>query len=358
MLASAWNNGRVNSSHALPNFSSDYQEGAHARVLDALVATNMEQSSGYGTDEHCGRARGLIREACQAPDADVYFLVGGTQTNATVIDAILLPWQGVIAPNTGHINMHEAGIVERGGHKILDVPAVDGKINAADVERICSAWEGDGARDHMIAPALVYISQPTEYGTLYSLEELEELSAVCRERDLKLFVDGARLAYALASPANDVTLADLARLTDVFYIGGTKCGTLFGEAVVMPDPKRSPHFFTIMKQHGALLAKGRLLGIQFETLFTDDLYLRIGENAIRAADTIRTFLDSHGYEQYFMAPTNQIFIVLENTRYAELSKKITFGFWEKKDDSHTVVRIATDWATTPENVEKLLQALA
>ena len=174
----------MNSSPALPNFSSDYQEGAHARVLDALVATNMEQSSGYGTDEHCEHARDLIREACQAPDADVYFLVGGTQTNATVIDAILLPWQGVIAPHTGHINMHEAGIVERGGHKILDTPAVEGKINAADVERICSAWEGDGARDHMIAPALVYISQPTEYGTLYSLRELEELSAVCRERGL------------------------------------------------------------------------------------------------------------------------------------------------------------------------------
>ena len=273
----------MNSSYALPNFSSDYQEGAHARVLDALVATNMEQTSGYGTDEHCERARDLIRGACAVPDADVYFLVGGTQTNATVIDAILLPWQGVIAPNTGHINMHEAGIVERGGHKILDTPAVDGKICAADVERIYSAWEGDGARDQMIAPALVYISQPTEYGTLYSLKELEALSAVCRKRDLKLFVDGACLAYALASPANDVTLADLARLTDVFYIGGTKCGALFGEAVVIPEHGSIRQFVTQVKQHGALLAKGRLLGVQFEALFEDDLYVRIGAPAVEAS---------------------------------------------------------------------------
>ena len=205
---------------------------------------------------------------------------------------------------------------------------------------------------------MVYISQPTEYGTLYTKQEMTAISAVCREYHIPLYVDGARLAYALACKENDVTLADLAQLCDVFYIGGTKCGALFGEAVVIPDPKRSPHFFTIMKQHGALLAKGRLLGIQFETLFTDDLYLQIGENAIRAADTIRAFLSSHGYEHYFTAPTNQIFIVLENTCYAALSKKIAFGFWEKKDDSHTVVRIATDWATTPENVEKLLQALA
>ena len=200
----------MTSAAVIPNFSSDYQEGAHQKVLDALVATNMEQSSGYGTDKHCERARDLIRKACNAPNADVHFLVGGTQTNATIIDAILLPWQGVIAPHTGHINMHEAGIVERGGHKILDIPAKDGKISAADVKRIYSAWEGDGARDHMIAPALVYISQPTEYGTLYSLKELEELSAACREHGLKLFVDGARLAYALTSPANDVSMADLA----------------------------------------------------------------------------------------------------------------------------------------------------
>ena len=340
------------------SFSSDYMEGAHPAIIQRLVQTNMEQTTGYGTDEYCERARALIRKACECPEAAVHFLVGGTQTNATVIDALLNRYEGVIAAETGHVAVHEAGAIEFGGHKVLTLACDKGKITATSVKQYLQDFYADGNYEHMVHPGMVYISQPTEYGTLYSKQEMTAISAVCREYHIPLYVDGARLAYALACKENDVTLADLAALCDAFYIGGTKCGTLFGEAVVIPDPKRSPHFFTIMKQHGALLAKGRLLGIQFETLFTDDLYLRIGENAIRAADTIRTFLDSHGYEQYFMAPTNQIFIVLENTRYAELSKKITFGFWEKKDDAHTVVRIATDWATTPENVEKLLQALA
>ena len=340
------------------SFASDYMEGAHPAIIQRLVQTNMEQTSGYGTDEYCERARSFVRKACECPEAAVHFLVGGTQTNATVIDALLNRYEGVIAAQTGHVAVHEAGAIEFGGHKVLTLACDKGKITAASVKRYLQDFYADGNYEHMVHPGMVYISQPTEYGTLYTKQEMNAISAVCREYHIPLYVDGARLAYALACKENDITLADLATLCDAFYIGGTKCGALFGEAVVIPDPKRSPHFFTIMKQHGALLAKGRLLGIQFETLFTDDLYLRIGENAIRTADTIRTFLDSHGYEQYFTAPTNQIFIVLENTRYAELSKKIAFGFWEKKDDSHTVVRIATDWATTPENVEKLLQALA
>ena len=340
------------------SFASDYTEGAHPAIIQRLVQTNMEQTAGYGTDEYCERARSLIGKACECPEAAVHFLVGGTQTNATVIDALLNRYEGVIAAETGHIAVHEAGAIEFGGHKVLPLACGKGKITAASVKRYLQNFYADGNYEHMVHPGMVYISQPTEYGTLYSKQEMSAINAVCREYHIPLYVDGARLAYALACKENDVTLADLATLCDAFYIGGTKCGALFGEAVVIPDPKRSPHFFTIMKQHGALLAKGRLLGIQFETLFTDDLYLHIGENAIRAADTIRAFLASHGYEQYFTAPTNQIFIVLDNTRYAELSKKITFGFWEKKDDSHTVVRIATDWATTQENVEKLLQALA
>lgn len=348
----------MNSSHAQPNFSSDYQEGAHGRVLDALVATNMEQTSGYGTDEHCERARDLIRQACCAPDSDVFFLVGGTQTNATVIDAILLPWQGVIAPNTGHINIHEAGIVERGGHKILDVPARDGKINASDVERIYSAWEGDGARDHMIAPALVYISQPTEYGTLYTCRELEELSRVCRERDLKLFVDGARLAYALASPANDVTLADLARLTDVFYIGGTKCGALFGEAVVIPERGSIRQFVTQMKQHGALLAKGRLLGVQFEALFEDGLYLTIGEAAVAATARIRAALKRAGYVVAMDSPTNLTFVALDQAGHERLSRKVHYGIWETLPDGRLLARVGTSWATPEEDVVAFEEALA
>ena len=340
------------------SFASDYMEGAHPAIIQRLVQTNMEQTSGYGTDEYCERARSFVRKACECPEAAVHFLVGGTQTNATVIDALLNRYEGVIAAETGHIAVHEAGAIEFGGHKVLTLACDKGKITAASVKRYLQDFYADGNYEHMVHPGMVYISQPTEYGTLYTKQEMSAISAVCREYHIPLYVDGARLAYGLACKENDVTLADLATLCDAFYIGGTKCGALFGEAVVIPNPKRSPHFFTIMKQHGALLAKGRLLGIQFETLFTDDLYLHIGENAIRTADTIRTFLASHGYEQYFIAPTNQIFIVLENTRYAELSKTITFGFWEKKDDSHTVVRIATDWATTQENVEKLLQALA
>ena len=340
------------------SFASDYMEGAHPAIIQRLVQTNMEQTSGYGTDEYCERARSFVRKACECPEAAVHFLVGGTQTNATVIDALLNRYEGVIAAQTGHVAVHEAGAIEFGGHKVLTLACDKGKITAASVKRYLQNFYADGNYEHMVHPGMVYISQPTEYGTLYSKQEMSAINAVCREYHIPLYVDGARLAYALACKENDVTLADLATLCDAFYIGGTKCGALFGEAVVIPDPKRSPHFFTIMKQHGALLAKGRLLGIQFETLFTDDLYLHIGENAIRTADTIRAFLASHGYEQYFTAPTNQIFIVLDNTRYAELSKKITFGFWEKKEDSHTVVRIATDWATTQENVEKLLQALA
>ena len=339
-------------------FASDYMEGAHPAIIERLVQTNMEQTAGYGTDEYCERARTLIRNICKSPKAAVHFLVGGTQTNATVIDALLHQYEGVIAAQTGHVAVHEAGAIEFGGHKVLPIVCDKGKITAAAVTQYLQDFYADGNYEHMVHPGMVYISQPTEYGTLYTKQEITALSEVCRAYHIPLYVDGARLAYALASKENDVTLADLAALCDAFYIGGTKCGALFGEAVVIPDPQRSPHFFTIMKQHGALLAKGRLLGIQFETLFTDDLYLRIGENAIRTADTIRAFLTEHGYEQYFVAPTNQIFIVLENTRYAELSQKISFSFWEKKDDAHTVVRIATDWATTDENVEKLLQALA
>ena len=312
------------------SFASDYMEGAHPAIIQRLVQTNMEQTTGYGTDEYCERARSLIRKACECPAAAVHFLVGGTQTNATVIDALLNRYEGVIAAETGHVAVHEAGAIEFGGHKVLSIACDKGKITAASVKRYLQDFYADGNYEHMVYPGMVYISQPTEYGTLYSKQEMTAISAVCREYHIPLYVDGARLAYALACKENDVTLADFATLCDAFYIGGTKCGALFGEAVVIPDPKRSPHFFTIMKQHGALLAKGRLLGIQFETLFTDDLYLRIGENAIRTADTIRSFLASHGYEQYFTAPTNQIFIVLENTRYAELLKKLHSDFGKRK----------------------------
>ena len=338
-------------------FASDYMEGAHPAILEKLTETNLEKTVGYGFDPYCESARKKIREACQAPKAAVHFLVGGTQTNATVIDALLRSYQGVIAADTGHISTHEAGAIELGGHKVLTLPHQLGKLRAEDIRRYMEQFFADENHEHEVMPAMVYVSQPTEYGTLYSRQELEEIRRVCLDYSLKLYVDGARLAYALSCRENDLLLPDLARLTDAFYIGGTKCGALFGEAVVLPDPDLIPGFFTIIKQHGALLAKGRLLGIQFETLFTDDLYLKIGQNAIQMADRIRAALDEKGYRQYYVTPTNQIFVVLNQAQIDRFSKLVEYGFWEKTDEEHTVVRFATSWATTPEDTEALIRLL-
>lgn len=339
-------------------FASDYMEGAHPSIMTRLTDTNMWKTQGYGTDPFSQSARSKIRAACGCPDAEVHFLVGGTQTNATVIDAVLKSYQGVIAADSGHISTHEAGAIELGGHKVLTLPQKLGKISAADIQALLSNYQNDANHDHMVMPGMVYLSHPTEYGTLYSLEELRSISGVCRKNGLPLYLDGARLAYALACPQNDVTLHDLAALCDVFYIGGTKCGALFGEAIVIPQKDFIPQFFTIMKQHGALLAKGRLLGIQFDTLFTDDFYLRIGTPAILAAEKVRKALLHLGYPLCFESPTNQLFAVMENTKMAELAKKVAFGFWEKVDDTHTVVRFCTSWATNEGDVEKLIKILA
>ncbi|MFL0198100.1 threonine aldolase family protein [Clostridium sp. WILCCON 0269] len=323
-----------------------------------LTDTNLLKAQGYGTDLFSQSARNKIREACGCPSAEVHFLVGGTQTNATVIDAVLKSYQGVIAANSGHISVHEAGAIEFGGHKVLTLPQKLGKITATDIQTLLSDYRNDANHDHTVMPGMVYLSHPTEYGTLYTREELRLISKVCRKNGIPLYLDGARLAYALACPENDITLQDLAELCDVFYIGGTKCGALFGEAVVIPRKNFIPHFFTIMKQHGALLAKGRLLGIQFDTLFTNDLYLHIGKPAIVTAEQIRCALMGHGYQPYFESPTNQVFVVLENTRMTELAEKVEFSFWEKYDDTHTVVRFATSWATNEADVEELLKILA
>ena len=340
------------------SFASDYMEGAHPAIMERLMDTNMLKTAGYGLDEFTESAKDKIRSACGAPEADVYFLVGGTQTNATVIDAILRPYQGVIAPETGHISVHEAGAIEFGGHKVLALPHTNGKIFAKDIETFIKSYWQDGNHEHMVMPGMVYISQPTEYGTLYSLEELKDISRVCRGHDIPLYIDGARLAYALACPENDVTLPDIARLCDVFYIGGTKCGALFGEAVVIPKHGYIPHFFSIIKQHGELLAKGRIAGIQFETLFTDGLYSEIGLNAIKTADRIRAALVEKGYRLAFHSPTNQIFVVLEKGQAEDLSEKIEMGFWENIDESHTVMRIATSWATKDPDVDELIMSLS
>ncbi|MBQ6364051.1 MAG: low specificity L-threonine aldolase [Lachnospiraceae bacterium] len=338
-------------------FTSDYLEGAHPLILQRLAETNLVKSAGYGLDEFSESAREKIRTACKAPDADVFFLSGGTQTNAVMIGAMLRPYQGVISALTGHINGHEAGAIEAGGHKVLTLPQSAGKLSADDLSALLEAYRQDENHDHMVMPGMVYLSQPTEYSTLYSLEELTQISSICRSAGIPLFVDGARLAYALACPSNDVTLPDLAALCDAFYIGGTKCGALFGEAVVIPQHDSVPHLFTIIKQQGALLAKGRVAGIQFETLFTDDLYLHIGQPAIEAADRIRAALKEKGYRLTPETPTNQIFIEVTRDRAAELQAQVVLGFWENVDENHLVLRIATSWATQPEDVDRLIELL-
>ena len=338
-------------------FASDYMEGTHPQILKRLVETNMQHFTGYGMDDISESARDKIRAACEAPDAEVYFLVGGTQANATMIDAALRSYQGVIAANTGHISTHEAGAIELSGHKVLTLPQNNGKISDEQIRGCIEGYWQDDNHEHTVMPGLVYLSQPTEYGTLYSLEELTQISAVCHANNVALYVDGARLAYALACPENDVTLPDLASLCDAFYIGGTKCSALFGEAVVIPRRGFIPHLFTIIKQHGALLAKGWVAGLQFDTLFTDDLYFKVGRNAIDAANRIRNALMEKGYEFAFETPTNQIFIVLDGEKLAALSEKVEMGFWEKLDDNRTVMRIATSWATQKEDVDKLIECL-
>lgn len=339
------------------SFASDYMEGAHPMILQRIMETNMEKTAGYGMDEYSESARKKIRNICNAPDADIFFLVGGTQTNATLIDALLRSYQGVIAAKTGHISTHEAGAIESGGHKVLELNHENGKLSADDISKCFQNYREDENHDHMVMPGMVYISQPTEYGTLYSLSELTMISEVCRTNQIPLYLDGARLAYALSCPSNDVTLSDIAALCDAFYIGGTKCGALFGEALVIPRHDYIPHFFTIVKQHGALLAKGRVTGIQFDTLFTDNLYDKVGQTAIKAADRIRAALCKKGYQLAFDSPTNQIFLFLENEQAERLTEKIEMSFWEKIDDTHIIMRIATSWATKSEDVDRLIEFL-
>lgn len=338
-------------------FKSDYMEGAHPLILERLCQTNMEKTSGYGTDEYCASARRKIAEACGCPQAEVHFMVGGTQTNSTVITALLRPYEGVISAETGHINQHEAGAVEAGGHKVLALPHHEGKLDAEEVDRYVTAFYQDPSWEHMVVPGMVYISHPTEYGTLYTLDELKALSAVCRKHKIPLFLDGARLGYGLAARDTDVTLKDIASLCDIFYIGGTKVGALFGEAVVIPQPGLIRQFDTIIKQRGVLLAKGRLLGLQFDTLFTDGLYLKIARHAIDMADRIVEGLKANGYTFYIRPQSNQLFVQLENSLYEKLAQRIGFEVWEKRADGTTVVRIATSWATREEDVAELLEEL-
>jgi len=336
-------------------FENDYAEGAHERILKRLLETNEEQTPGYGMDKYCENAKAYIRKACDMENADVHLLVGGTQTNTTVIASILRPHQGAVAAITGHIAVHETGAIEATGHKVLTLPSDDGKIRAEQVKEMYDAHWNDVTHEHMVQPGLVYISHPTENGTTYSRAELEALSKVCREHGLPLFLDGARLGYGLVSKDSDLSMADIARLCDVFYIGGTKVGALCGEAVVITNDALKKDFRYFIKQRGGLLAKGRLLGIQFETLFEDGLYYEIASHAVEMAMMIREAFIEKGFSFRYDSVTNQQFPILRNDVLSELGKKYSFSFWEKFDDNHSVVRFCTSWATKKENVEMLIE---
>ena len=338
------------------SFESDYNQGAHPEILRRLCETNFETTSGYGADKFCDTAKEKIKAACECQNAEVHFLTGGTQTNAIVIDSLIRPYDGVIAAETGHIATHEAGAIEYTGHKVLSIPQHNGKISPDELREYLHSFSIDENRSHMVQPGIVYISHPTEYGTLYTKAELTEISEICSSYSIPLYMDGARLGYGLASLDADLTLPDIARLCDAFYIGGTKVGALFGEAIVFT--KNAPkNFMTITKQHGALLAKGRLLGIQFDTLFTDGLYFEISKNAIEKSELMKEIFKEKGYSFYMETSTNQQFILLENSQMEALKEKVAFSFWERTDESHSVVRFATSWATTDEDIENLKAVL-
>lgn len=338
------------------HFDSDYMEGALPEIMRRLIDTNLDQTVGYGCDQHCAHAREMIVKACGLAGADVHFLVGGTHTNSTVVDCLLRSYQGVLAAVTSHINAHEAGTIEAAGHKVLTLPEHDGKIDARDIHGYVTGFFADESHQHMVEPGMVYITHPTEYGTLYTLDELEAISATCREHGLPLYLDGARLGYGLAAEGTDVTLRDIARLCDVFYIGGTKVGALFGEAVVS-RPGLMRGFFAMMKQHGALLAKGRLLGLQFETLFSDGLYARAGRHAVELAQKLKRAFVAKGYKLLLDSPTNQQFVVMPNDTIDRLARYATFELWEPRGQKQTTVRFVTSWATRDEAVDALIALL-
>lgn len=339
------------------NFTCDYTRSACPEILSALTASADLQNPGYSDDTICAEARALVRQICQNPDIDVHFLVGGTQTNTTVISAALRPHEGVIAATTGHVNVHETGAIESTGHKVLTIPTDNGKLTAEQVDRFCTDNFNDPNFEHIVRAGMLYISLPTELGTIYSLAEIKALSDVCRRHGILFYIDGARLPYALATPGCDITLPALAALTDAFYIGGTKCGALMGEALVISNPSLKKHFRYIMKQRGALLAKGYLLGIQFRTLFTDSLYLRLAENAIREADRIRQTLRECNIPLYIASPTNQLFPILTGSQLTALQQNFLLDVWQSLSPDTYLVRITTDWSTRPSDVDALLQTL-
>ncbi|MCQ2594138.1 MAG: low specificity L-threonine aldolase [Treponemataceae bacterium] len=339
------------------NFESDYTEGAHPKILENFVKTNFKQTSSYGYDNYSISAKQKIAQICNCPSAQIQFVCGGTQCNQIVIDSLLQSFEGVVCADTGHISCHEAGAIEYTGHKVLPLPNDNGKLVAADLQKYVQTFYGDQNHEHMVFPGMVYISHPTEYGTLYTFEELKALSAVCRNYKLPLYMDGARLGYGLASLNTDLDFEKIAGLVDVFSVGGTKVGAFCGEAIVFTKNNMPPHFDNFVKRHGALLAKSRLLGVQFDTLFTGDLYLQISRHAILMAEKLKNAFIEKKYPFFIDSPTNQQFVILPDNLMEELKKSVSFSFWEKYDDQHTVVRFATSWATTPEAVDQLIKLL-
>lgn len=335
-------------------FECDYAEGAHPKILEKMVETNFEQTPGYGVDEYCESARNRIKQLCGNDKIDVHFLVGGTQTNMTAIASMLRPHQGVISANTGHVNVHETGAIEATGHKVLTVASTDGKITAKQVEEFYKAHWNDATHEHMVQPGMVYISYPTENGTTYTKSELEALSKTCSECGLPLFLDGARLGYGLEADGSDLALPDIAKLTDIFYIGGTKVGALFGEAVVISNDSLKKDFRYLIKQRGGMLAKGRLLGIQFDVLFSDNLYFEVSKHAVKLAMLIRNAFNEKGYKFLYDSHTNQQFPIIPNDKLEILSQKYSYSFWERIDEKHTAVRFCTSWATREEDVKLLI----
>lgn len=338
-------------------FANDYSRGAHPKVLQALVDTNLDAQPGYGVDQYSLQAAEKIKAEAQCPDADVFFIAGGTQTNAVVISNLLDGDEGVLAADSGHVNFHEAGSIEYTGHKVLTIPQRNGKLTAEAVQDYLDDWQADENHGQMVAPGVVYISHPTELGTLYSKRELADLAAVCQTNHLPLFMDGARLGYGLMSPASDLTLADVAKYCDVFYIGGTKVGALCGEAVVFTKRNTPKRFSTKIKRQGAMLAKGRLLGVQFDALFTNGLYFDISQHAIDLAMTLKQTLHDKGYTFLVDSPTNQQFVVVTNEQYDQLKQHIELSFWEKVDEQHTAIRFVSSWSTTETEVQQLISYL-
>lgn len=340
------------------SFECDYTTGCHPKILERYIETNLDQQPGYGKDKFTIHAEELIKDACKSHGSEVHFIASGTQANKVAIAALLEDYEGIIALSTGHVSVHEAGAIEDSGHKVIELQESDGKITAEQIDQYVTDFYKDGSWQQMVIPGLVYITLPTEFGTLYTLSELTDISNVCKKHKMRLFVDGARLSFALASDECDIALPDLAKLCDCFTIGSTKSGAMLGEALVFREGSVPKNFVTTRRKHGALLAKGRVIGVSFETLFNDDLYTEIGKNVLHQAKKLKEVLHKNNCEFYLESPTNQQFIILENSKFEALNREVAVTNWDKFDEERRVVRLVTSWSTTDEDLDILDHALS